>query len=144
MVLLQTHMVNNERMKRYSVITKAIAILGILIGMSAVFGGYKLITTDGLGMPVSLLSTSPFSSYFWPGIILAVIVGGAYLLSAFLLWRQSKLAMEGLAVAGFGLLIWIFVEMYIMHQSHWLHALYFGFGIVTLVETMLLLKYREK
>lgn len=131
-------------MKRDHVITKIIAIGASLIGISAVWGGYGLITTNGLGMPVSWLSTSLFTSYFWPGIILLVLVGGTYLLSAFLLWKQSRLAMEGLATAGFGLLIWIFTEMYIMRQSYWLHVLYFGIGIVTLIGTMLLLKYGKR
>lgn len=130
-------------MNKRSVIN-IIAAFETIIGISAVIGGYGLITTHGLGMPVVWLSSSIFTSYFWPGVILISIVGGSYLSSAYLLVKEHAYARESMAIAGFGLLIWIYTELYIMKQSHWLHTLYFAIGIVTLVLTMLLLKYQRR
>lgn len=94
---------------------------------------------DGLGMNVAWVA--PFASYFWPGVILFVVVGGTHIVASIMLWRNSRWALEAAAKAGFGLLIWEFVELYIITKPHWLQGLYFGFGIITLVYVMVLLKY---
>lgn len=112
----------------------------MLVGLSAVSGGYKIIITDGLGMPVAWLEGSVFTSYFWPAVILSSIVGGTYILSSILMWKNHTRALEASAVAGFGLLIWLFTELYIMTKPHWLQVLYFGFGIVTLIAVFLMQK----
>jgi hypothetical protein len=95
-------------------------------------------------MPISYLQSSPFTSFLWPGVILAVIVGGTHIVAAVLLFLKHRIALESLAIAGFGLNIWIFTEMYIVQKSYWLHALYFGIAILELIVTMLLLKYGRK
>lgn len=123
---------------------KIVSVGEFLVGISAVLGGYKLITTNGMGMPMSLLNNSPFSSYIWPGVILLFVVGGSYLLSSLLLFRKSRYAYEASATAGFGLLIWIFTELYMMRNPHWLQVLYFGFGILTIIATLLFLKSERK
>lgn len=121
---------------------KIISIFELLIGASAVFGGYRLIAMDGLGMPKDWLAHSPFTSYVWPGLILATIVGGSYVLAAFFMWRHHKFYLETSSIAGFGLLIWVFTELYMLNHPHWLQGLYFGFGIMTIVLALVLSKTR--
>lgn len=94
-------------------------------------------------MPVANLR-GVFSSYIGPGLILALVVGGTHIAAGTLLWRQARFAMEATAVAGFGLLIWVFTELYIIRVGHWLQILYFGFAIATLLITMLLLKFQKQ
>ena len=122
---------------------KIIAVGEFLLAVSAISGGYNLVARNGEGLPLSWLENTPFSSYVWPGIILMVIVGGSYLLAAKLMWKQSKWYLEASATAGFGLLIWLFTEIYLLKHSFWLQALYFVFGISTLVITLLLQKYHK-
>lgn len=110
------------------------------IALTAINGGYRLISTNGLGIPVSLLKGSIFTSYFWPAVILLVVVGGTHALSAWSLFKNYRYAPELAAIAGFGLLIWTFTEIYIMHQAHILQAVYFSFGIITLIGAYFLLQ----
>ena len=123
---------------------KAIAILEFIVGMSAVVGGFNLISNDGLGLPKNWLSNSPFDSYFWPGVILAVVVGGTYILASLSMWKNNKYHLELSSIAGFGLLIWIFTELYILPMSHWLQILYFGIGTLTIVSVLIILKKEVK
>jgi hypothetical protein len=115
-----------------------------LIGISAVVGGYNLIMSNGSGMSVALLNNSPFTSYFWPGVILALVVGGTHLAAAVSLWTKFHYSPEVAAISGFGLLIWIFTELNIIGQSHWLQILYFGLGIITIITSILLIRFTEK
>lgn len=129
-----------NRARFASYLFKTLVGLELFVGISAVFGGIGLITTNGLTMPFSFLEHSPFHSFVGPGIILAGIIGGTNILAAAFLLKKKRFALEASAVAGFGLLIWIFVQLYMIRQGHWLHSLYFGCGILILVLTMLLLR----
>ena len=66
-----------------------------------------------------------------PGLILAVVVGGTQILAAILLGRESTAGAFAAAVAAFGLLIWIFVQMMFIPFSP-LQAIYFLAGLAEL------------
>lgn len=125
------------------IISKLLASFLLLIGITALAGGYGLIFRNGLGMPLSSLAGSPFTSYFWPGVILFFVVGGTHVFASIMLFKRHYLSAEFSAIAGFGLLIWVFVEMYIILGGHPLQALYFSFGILTLVLTAIMKVYLE-
>lgn len=128
------------------VYTILLEIITFTIGITAVIGGIGLITTNGLGMPLSYLSNSVFPSFVIPGILLAGVVGGSNLLALLLLLRKHKYMLEGAAVGGFGIIIWIFGELYIIGHAHVLQAIYFALGVAMLIMIMLLQKsyYHEK
>lgn len=59
---------------------------GLRVGLSvtawftlifALAGMIGLTVGGGLGLPLEWLDGSVFTSYFWPGVILGVVVGGA-------------------------------------------------------------------
>lgn len=116
-------------------------LIGILLflGISAVFGGIGLIFNDGLSMPKDWLSNSPFNSYLIPGLILTFIVGGTSFGASYMLLKNMKNSIEGAAVAGFGVIIWIFVQRYIIRQSSFLQIVYFAVGILIVALSILLL-----
>lgn len=118
-----------------------LVLLELTVGLSAIHGAYGLIFQNGLGMPLSLLENTPFNSYFWPGVILGVIVGGTSLTAAFLLVKEHKYMLEASAISGFGLLIWLFVEVGMILHTNTLSYIFFGLGIAILVLVMLLLKF---
>lgn len=114
-------------------------VLAVFQAVSAFAGGIGLIATAGLGMPPSFLDGGPFRSFAWPGLILIGVVGGSQALAAGLLLARRVSALLWSAVAGFGMLVWIFTETGMIRGMSWLQALYFATGIAQLVLVMAML-----
>lgn len=111
-------------------------ILQVLIGVGAIIAGALLaIAPDGryLQMPLDMLKNSPFRNFLVPGLILFLVNGVGNTVSAILCFRLSKIAAFSGMVFGFGLIIWIFVQVNMIGGGSWLQYLYFGLGILVLV-----------
>jgi hypothetical protein len=120
-------------------------LLGLLaFGAVSSIGGAVGVAGNGVGFPPDLLQGSVFDSFLIPGLILGIVVGGTQLAGAvgLLLKRHSGLFFA--AVAGFGMLIWIFVELIIVRGYHWLMGFYFAFGIAELILVLALLGIAPK
>ena len=102
----------------------ALIVLCMFNTLSAVAGGVGLLIPGSMGMPVSMIRNSPFGSFLWPGLILLVIVGGTQGLALIAVWRRRGTALFWPTIAGFGLLIWIFVEVGFM-ETFAIHIVYF-------------------
>ena len=68
-----------------------------------------------------------------------MVVGGTQLAAATALLARRRAALLLSAVAGFGMLIWIFVELAIIQQYSWLQAAYFILGGLELILVLALL-----
>lgn len=123
---------------------KLLITLLLFLGITAAAGGVQLIRTNGMGMPISSLQNTPFSSFVIPGLILLFIVGGTSLLAAFLHIKNHKYAIEASVTAGFGIQIWIFTELMMIPHASFLQAIYFSLGIIILILSMLQLKKSNK
>ena len=130
----------------YKVISKILAILLLFTGLISIISGIWMIVTNGMGMPVSWLEGTAFTSYLIPGLILSIVIAGVTILAGILLIMRKKGALEAAASSGFGLLIWLFTEMYILTTmgSHFLHAIIFTEALVILIATMILLRLSAK
>ncbi|CAN5446348.1 hypothetical protein BH10ACT7_BH10ACT7_04050 [soil metagenome] len=106
--------------------------------VSAVAGGVAVLG-GWLGMPTSMLSNGPFDTFLWPGIVLLVVVGGTQLIASVLLIRRRESSLVWSAVAGFGMVIWIFVETGIIAGISWLQVVYFATGTIQLILVLALL-----
>lgn len=98
-------------------IARLAVVLEIFLGIGALFGGGAFILgPDGhlLGMPTTLLSGSPFSSYLVPGIILFTFIGLAPLLAAAITVRRQALAPLAAVAVGLTLIGWVSVEMVVL------------------------------
>lgn len=126
-----------------SPIRKLLMFALFFVFISAVAGAIGLIG-GGINIPLSLIEDSVFGSYFIPGLILGFVVGGTSLLALIAVLKKNRFAADLSVVAGFGLIIWIFVEMYIIRASHWSHALYFASGMAILLFSFLLRSVEEK
>jgi hypothetical protein len=72
-------------------------------------------------------------------VILLVVIGGSQALAGGLLLVRRESALLWVAVAGFGMLIWIFIETGLIHALSWLQVLFFTTGILQVVLVLALL-----
>jgi ABC-type transport system involved in cytochrome bd biosynthesis fused ATPase/permease subunit len=61
-----------------------------------------------------------------PGLILGIVVGGTQLAASVALLARRSWVILLSAIAVFGMLIWIFLEMAVLNAYSWLQTLYFG------------------
>ena len=121
------------------IFVRALIVLVVFGALSALLGAVLAIGANGGGVPLEYLRNSPFSSYFIPGLILGAVVGGTQLAAAIALLAKRDLALLLSAVAGFGMLIWIFVEVAMIQQFSWLQGAYFILGSLELILVFALL-----
>jgi hypothetical protein len=107
--------------------------------VSSCAGAVMGIAFNGAGIPLEYLEGSPFDSYLIPGLILGVVVGGTQLAAAGCLLIRHPWSLPISAVAGFGMIIWIFVELAMILVYSFLQTLYFGLGALELILVLLLL-----
>ena len=103
-----------------------------LIGIGALFGGGQFILApDGhlLGISVSVLAHSPFSSFFVPGLVLFAVIGIGPIAAAVLTYRQPSTAPLAAVLVGVILMGWVTVEMVMLAgPTSLLWALYLVLG----------------
>lgn len=131
------------RVSRFERVARIILLVVLaLMAATSALGGVMLIfspvTGDSAFMPLEMLEGSGFSSYVLPGIILFIVVGGTHALAFRLVNRRHRFGPAAACVAGFGILIWIFVQMVFIPFSV-LQIVYFGFGLLELGLVLLLL-----
>jgi hypothetical protein len=93
----------------------------------------------GLEFPPEWIEGSVFTSFFWPGVILGVVVGGIQAVALVAQYGRFRLAWGLHAVAGLTMMIWIFVELVIMLAWSLLHSIYFASGLIQTVLAVLAL-----
>ncbi|WP_157374971.1 hypothetical protein [Arthrobacter alpinus] len=93
---------------------RALIVVVLFNAVSAVGGSIAMLFTNGLGMPTSSLTNSPFTSFFLPALILLVVVGGTQALAAGLLLGYRESSLLWTAFAGFAMIIWILKETVII------------------------------
>lgn len=82
--------------------------------------------SDGslLWLSVSLLKGTPFESFFVPGIILAIAVGGVNLLALVLITREHSLCYNWAMTAATILTGWVFVQIVLVGSMFGLSYVY--------------------
>ena len=87
--------------------------LVVMTGVAGLAGGLLLaLAPDGslLRADPAVLAGTPFPDWRWPGVLLAVLVGGGFLVSGGWLWRDGGHAREVSMAAGAGLVLFEVVE----------------------------------
>ena len=85
-------------------------ILFFFIGLGAMVGSIGVMK-EVMPFPEVWLQGTPFHSYFFPGLILCLIVGGSHLAAAFILLWHSSLAKIACLIAGLILTGWMIGEV---------------------------------
>lgn len=99
----------------------ALFVLTLVVGLLAVPCGILLII-NGLGMPRSVLATTPFDSFLIPGLVLSIVVGGSLLGAAWLIQGRHPRAWLASLAAGVILLGWIVIESLMIADGRGLQA----------------------
>jgi len=121
-------------------VTGGILVALLLFGaVSSFAGGVLGVFLDGAGVPLEYLAGTPFTTYLVPGLVLGIVVGGTQLVGAIALIRKRQTALLLSAVAGFGMLAWIFVEIAMIVEYSPLQTAYFVLGIGELMAVLALL-----
>ena len=105
----------------------ALIVLLYFGALSAIGGGILGIVDNGGGVPLAYLRDTPFTTYLIPSLILGIVIGGTQGAAAIRLHRRNVYSSGAATVAGFGMMIWIFVELAIIGYDV-LQTLYFGLG----------------
>lgn len=130
-----------------------IFLLGFL-GLGAVFGGGVLVISpsgDLIGMPVSMLAPSGFKNFLIPGILLFAVLGifplfliyvlikkvASPFAERFNLFKDMSWQWSFLIYQAFALIIWIQIEMVLLHAVHWLHTFYMFYAVAMLLVALL-------
>lgn len=116
---------------------RALLVLLYFGALSALGGAVLGVVANGAGVPLEYLQGTPFTSYVIPGLILGVVIGGTQGAAAVLTQLRHPYSRIVASVAGFGMTIWIFVELVITGYS-WLQIVYFALGIAELVLVLVL------
>ncbi|GIT81177.1 hypothetical protein LLS1_28460 [Leifsonia sp. LS1] len=117
----------------------ALAVVAWFNLVSALIGMIGLTAFGGMGIPLEWIEGTVFDSYFWPGIILGVVVGGSQALALVATHLRYRLAWGLHAAAGLVMLSWIFIEIALMLVWSPLHGVYFATGLVQTVLAVLAL-----
>jgi hypothetical protein len=129
-------------------------LLQFLLGLGAFVSGILMMAfPDGslMQMPLDMLKYSPFPHFFIPGAILCTLLGVFPLAVAYSLWQRPSWRWpealnpaKGLHwswsaswAAGVILVIWITVQVVLLRSIAFLHVLYFVWGWVLIVLTLI-------
>lgn len=122
-------------------IHRTLVVLLVFGAVSSFGGGVLGVFFGGAGVPLGYLEGTPFTTFVVPGLILGVVVGGTQAVAALGLLRRHPWSGLGAAVAGFGMIIWIFVELALIGEFSWLQVVYLALGIAE-VSCVLVLRER--
>ena len=130
-----------------------IFLLGFL-GLGAVGGGGVLIYSPSgelMGMPLTIIQSSPFSSFLIPGFILFVVLGILPLILIYALikkpkWRFAEFfnffndmhwSWSFSIYVAIALITWIQIEMFYLQSVHWSHTFYMFLAVAILFIALL-------
>jgi hypothetical protein len=124
-----------------SVIRWVLIGLHAVLGVAAVGAGQAFVRNPSgaaLGMTADWLDGSPFPDFRLPGLFLAVVIGGANLLTAVLLWRRYPVSPLASLGTGGLLVTWVAIQTAVIGFRHWSQGIWWvTFVVVTVLAARL-------
>lgn len=123
---------------------KILIFLLFIIAVNAIISGLLLVTHpqgDTMGLTMSLLEETIFPDYFFPGILMILLIGAPHLLSLYYLGKGHRKQYLFSMLAGVLLLLWIIAQVLLIHAAIWLTYVCQGIGVL---EILISLQLRGK
>jgi len=123
-----------------------LGVIQAFIGITAIAGGSRLVKNpNGLpDFPIEWLINSPFTNYFFPGIVLLIVIGFGYVLSGTVTFLRKGYSGSIAALLGICLILYMTIEIWFVGLRNFLQPLYFILGIVVLILGLKLFKSANK
>lgn len=105
----------------------ALVAVECFVAVGAIFGGVGLIADNAIGMLPEWLAGTPFTSWFWPGVFLLLVVAAPMIVAAFAelsgrAWAYAASLIAGAAQIGWILAQWLIFQRYFFLQPIMLAA----------------------
>jgi hypothetical protein len=111
-----------------------VSVIGLgLLALGACAGGAVLVARpdgSGMGFERTILVGSPFPDFLVPGLILGGLFGLGSAAVAIAGLRRARIAPFLAFAIGCGQMIWIVVQIAIIHELSFLHPTMFGIGLL--------------
>jgi hypothetical protein len=101
----------------------------LLNGFGAIAGGIAVMR-DAMPFPDIWLQHTPFHSYFLPGLLLFLAVGGSHLAAAHAIFRRHPLAKRAAIFAGIVLTGWMIGELALISFQAPIQLWFVGVGLL--------------
>jgi hypothetical protein len=114
--------------------------LGILLAfgaLNAFAGGYYGLS-GARDVPTDWLDGSPFTSYFVPGLILMIVVGGSFLIAAIAVVTDRPGASRTALGSGVIVVVWVAAQVAIIGFVSWLQPVTAAAGLLIMFLAWLL------
>jgi hypothetical protein len=119
----------------------------LLTAINATVAGVLFIidpSGHGMGMNVSYIKDSPFTSYLIPGIVLLIVNGLLNFIAAYFVFRKKPFASLWVIVQGILLSGWIVIQVIMVKDISMLHVIMFTIGMILTISGFLLLALIRK
>ena len=110
-------------------------VIQAFIGITAIAGGSKLVSNPhGLpDFPIEWLINSPFSNYFFPGLVLLIVIGFGFVVSSTMNFLRKRYSGGMAALLGVCLILYMIIEVWFVGLRNFLQPLYFVLGVIVLI-----------
>jgi len=112
-----------------------LAVIQTFIGITAIAGGLRLVSNpSGLpDFPIEWLINSPFTNYFFPGLVLMIVIGFGYVVSGTVTFLRKGYSGSMAALLGICLILYMTIEVWFVGLRNFLQPLYFILGVLVLL-----------
>ncbi|HAY38036.1 MAG TPA: hypothetical protein DCY53_01075 [Desulfobacteraceae bacterium] len=112
-----------------------LAVIQTFIGITAIAGGLRLVSNpSGLpDFPIEWLINSPFTNYFFPGLVLMIVIGFGYVVSGTVTFLRKGYSGSMAALLGICLILYMTIEVWFVGLRNFLQPLYFILGVIVLL-----------
>jgi hypothetical protein len=126
-----------------NVLRYALGSLLMLVSLNAFGGGfYGMMGAEGV--PLELLTDSPFTNYFIPSLILFVCVGGSNLFSSIAVFKKMQFATKAVYFSSSIIIIWLITQVAIIGYVSWMQPATAITTIVILILNWIISKKTNK
>jgi hypothetical protein len=135
---------NENRKSRF--IPYFLGALQVFIGLTAIRGGLGLVTDPSgtkSNIPLEWLNYSPFTDYFFLGLLLLIVIGVGYVLAAMVAFFRNRYSGNVAVLLGLFLISYMIIEVWFIGLRTFLQPLYFVLGVIVVILGLKLSKFAK-